>query len=37
SFVRTRNAKSLTPLFEGTAKFGQDRNRYSEIEYATIP
>ena len=34
--VPTKNAKSLTPSFGGTTKFGQDRNRCSEIEYVTI-
>ena len=33
----TTNAISLTPLYRGTAKFGRDRDRCSEIEDATIP
>ena len=33
----TKNAKSLTPLFRGTAKFGQDGDWCSEIEHGTIP
>ena len=35
--VPTKKAKSLIPSFGGTVKYGQDRNRCSEIEYATIP
>ena len=35
--VPTKNAKSLTPLYRGIAKFGRDRDRCSEIEGVTIP
>ena len=31
TLVPTKNAKSLTPLFRGTAKFGRDRDKCSEI------
>ena len=35
--VPTTNAKSLTPLFRGMAKFGRDRDICSEIEDMSIP
>ena len=37
TLVPTTNAKSLTPLYRGTAKFGRDRSRSSEIADVTIP
>ena len=35
--VPTKNVKSLTPLFRGTVKFWQDRDRRSKIADVTIP
>ena len=35
--VPTKNAKSLTPLFKGTAKFGQDWDWCSKMADVTIP
>ena len=37
TLVPTKNAKSLTPLLGGTAKYGQDRDRCGEIDDVTIP
>ena len=37
TLVPTKNAKSLTPLVRGTAKFGRDRDKCSEIADVTIP
>ena len=35
--VPTTNAKSLTPLYRGTSKFGRARDRCKKIEDITIP
>ena len=37
TLVPTQNAKSLTPLFEGIAKFGRDRDMFGKIADVTIP